>query len=124
MQRDKLNPKKFKPIDDNIVFTEIKNADKYGEHILLPETSDATFVEYGEVQAVGPGRVSPCQSIFRMFIPFLPPKRIPMQCKIGDRIFFGRQVAMRIDKYESHNNEAGTVYKVLPESRVLAVYND
>jgi len=109
----------FIPIDENVIFTHIPNENKIGS-IFTPANSQSNFVEYGRVIAVGPGRVSPCQNVFRMFIPFLPPKRIPMQVKIGDKIYFGRQTAQRIDKYESHNLEAGVEYKILPESRILA----
>lgn len=112
---------KIKPTDDNVVFKMLERSTMYGSHIHIPDSADTQAIEYGEVIAVGPGRVSPHQSIYRMLVPWLPVKRIPMQVRPGDKIFFGRQTAIRIDKYESHNHDTKTPFKILPESRIFAV---
>lgn len=94
---------KLAPLGDRVVIRQIKHEEILASGILIPDTA-AEKPQQGEVVAIGPGR-------------FEEGKRIPVDCKVGDKIFYAKYSGneIKIDNEE---------YVVLKESEVLAVFVD
>src|SRR5262249_8282146 len=93
------NPKII-PLHDRVVVKRQEQESKTPGGIVLPDTGKEKPVR-GEVVAVGPGRIS-------------DGKVLPLQVKIGDKIFFGKYAGTEI---KLDDNE----YLVMREDDIMAV---
>lgn len=94
------------PLSDRVV---VQPAEKSGEKklasgIIIPETADKEKLLKGKVVTVGPGRRND------------EGKRIPVEVKPGDTVFFKKpwDAPIKIDEVE---------YYVLPESDIILIEN-
>jgi chaperonin GroES len=92
----------IQPLGDRVIVKRLEeSADKTAGGILLPESAKEK-PQIAEVVAVGPGKVGDDN------------KRVPVEVKIGDRIFHARYGGTEV-KYD------GDDYTILKEEDILAV---
>lgn len=90
--------KKFRPLGDRVLIKRLENEDITEGGIIIPDAAKER-AQTGEVIAVGQGRLDTNGKI------------IPMNVKVGDKIFFG--------KYSG--TEAGDDYLIIREEDILGI---
>lgn len=74
---------KFKPLGDRVLVKRLEGQEKTAGGILIPDAAKEK-AQIGSVLAVGPGKVDEAG------------KRVPLQVKEGDRIYFGKYAGTSI----------------------------
>lgn len=90
--------KKFRPLGDRVLIKRLENEDVTEGGIIIPDAAKER-AQTGQVIAVGNGRLDS------------DGKLIPMNVKVGDKIFFG--------KYSG--TEAGDDYIIVREEDILGI---
>lgn len=93
--------KKLRPLGDRVLVERVDLEEKTSGGIIIPDAAKEK-AQVGRILAVGNGRVTPEGVV------------MPMQVKIGDRIFFGKYAGI----------EAGTNVLILREDEILGVIEE
>lgn len=92
---------KIKPLNDKVIL-KIIEAVSSSSYIHIPQTSDSTKSNYGEVVSVGEGKILENGNIKTLKV------------KIGDKVYFSKYVGTEIDI-------KGKSYICVSESDILAI---
>lgn len=90
--------KKFRPLGDRVLIKRLENEDTTAGGIIIPDAAKER-AQTGEVIAVGAGRIDNNGKV------------IPMNVKVGDKIYFG--------KYSG--TEASDDYLIIREEDILGI---
>jgi len=93
---------KVNPLADRVVIRALEETEQMRGGLYIPDTAKEK-PQQGEIVAVGPGR-------------FEKDKRVPMDCKVGDRVLYGKYSGTEVTL------DAETLL-ILRESDVLAIIN-
>jgi chaperonin GroES len=89
---------KIRPLHDRVLVKRFESEDVTPSGIIIPDAAKEK-AQTGSVIAVGAGRITP------------EGKTIPLDVKVGDKVFFGKYAGV----------EAGKDYLVLREDEILGV---
>ena len=93
---------KVNPLSDRVVIRALEETEQMRGGLYIPDTAKEK-PQQGEIVAVGPGR-------------FEKDKRVPMDCKVGDRVLYGKYSGTEVTL------DSETLL-ILRESDVLAIIN-
>lgn len=96
---------KITPLKDRVVVKLVEEAQKTAGGIYLPETAQKDSSNFGEIVAVGEGKVDDNGT------------KIPVSLSVGSRVLYAKYAGNEV-------KDSGTTYVVLKEDDILAIVED